>query len=137
MTAHPKSTAFRPSSPARRPGRKPAAKPTAGPAGAAALKDASLLCELGAFHLLHGRAEDAAHMARAALWLHPKSGRAQRLLAHSLARGGRPLEAVKALIEAGRAPDVNLGLGDWGAIGTAMLALGHRDLGLKFLFKRD
>ncbi|MEM9853015.1 MAG: hypothetical protein AAF841_01065 [Pseudomonadota bacterium] len=109
---------------------------TAARVGAPATKEAALLCELAAFQLMHGRVEEAQHMARAALWLAPEHGSALRIMAHAHAKAGRPLDAAKAMIAAGRARGMRLSLRDWRAIGASMLAHGHRELGLKYLFKR-
>ena len=95
------------------------------------------LQELAAFHLLYGRAENAERFLRVALWIDPKDGNTQRLLAHAIARRGNAVEAAKMMMMAAKSFNAGLRLGDWKEVGLALLKQGQNELGLKFLTKKE
>lgn len=94
------------------------------------------LRELAAFHMLYGQIENADRLLKIALWTNPHDGRSKRLLAHSMARRGQPMDAARTLIEASKLPDVSVSYSDWKEVALSLLLYGHSSLGMKLLGKK-
>ena len=94
------------------------------------------LRELAAFHMLYGQIENAERLLKIALWTNPHDGRSKRLLAHSMARRGQPMDAARTLIEASKMPEVSVSYSDWKEVGLSLLRYGHNSLGMKLLGRK-
>lgn len=83
------------------------------------------LRELAAFQLTHGAIQWANDLIRIALLIDPDDLRSQRIQAHTLARLGKPMEALKLLLDVKRRDRDAVQIEDFVTVGLSLVRGGE------------